>query len=105
MDLDIVWESRKGPVRRMRISDIPAEERWANLKSQREWRRFYSHPNSEAELPQLPEGTPRRIRLGKAEPRAIKDRERSAGGSVFPNRAQHPTPLTTAVSTFSLPGA
>lgn len=104
IDLDIVCEIREGSVRRMHVSDIPAEERWANLKSQGEGKRFHSHPNPEAELPQFPDGTPRRNldSLDRLSP-DIKDRERPAGGSVFPNRAPSPTSLTTAM--FSLPGA
>lgn len=105
LDLDIVWENTEGSVRKMHVSDMAAEKRWANLKSQGEGRRFYSHPNPEAELPQFPEGTPRRIRLGHVESRAIKDRERPAGGFVFPNRAHLPPQAPRLVSTFSLPGA
>ena len=33
IDLDIVWENRKGSVRRMHVSDMLAEKKWANLKS------------------------------------------------------------------------
>lgn len=94
MDLDIARESRKGSVRRMHVSDIPAKERWVNLKSQVEWRRCYSCSHPKAELPQFPEGTLRRIILGQAEPRAIKDRERTARGFAFPNitnPTSHPT--------------
>jgi len=106
MDLDIVWESRKGSMRRMHVSDMPGEKRWANLKSQREWRRFYSHPNPESELPQFPEGTPSwDSQLGQTESRAIKDRERPARGFVFSNRAYLPPQASLLVSTFSLPGA
>ena len=49
------WESRKGSVRRIHVSDIPAEERWANFKSQGEWKKFYSRrlncPSSQRGLP------------------------------------------------------
>lgn len=34
MDLNVVWESRHGSVRRMHVSDIPTEEKWVNLKLQ-----------------------------------------------------------------------
>lgn len=105
MDLDIVWEKRKGSVRRMHVLDMPAEQRWVKLKSQGEWGKFYSHPNPESKLPQFPEGTPRRIRLGQAESRAIKDKERPADGFVLPNRAHLPPQALLLVSTFFLPGA
>lgn len=71
-------------------------------EAQVEWK-FHSCPHGEAELPQFPEGTPRRIRLGQAEPKAIKDRARpAAGGFVFPKRSHCPPhlPLPSPLSPY-----
>lgn len=72
MNLDIAWESRKGSMRRMQVSDIPAWERWVNLKSQTEWRRFYSRPHPEADCPSSQRGLPGKSSLDRLGPEQLR---------------------------------